>query len=62
VELYRKKIVEFIRKHQPVKIGDIAKFTKQSLNTIKKDLQHLKKEDIVESEGKNKGTIHFLKS
>ncbi len=58
----QKKIVELIRKHQPVKISDIAKFTKQSLNTIKKDLQHLKKEGIVESEGKNKGTIHFLKS
>jgi DNA-binding transcriptional regulator YhcF (GntR family) len=32
-----------------------------SINTLKKDLQYLKKEQIIESVGKNKGTVYILK-
>lgn len=58
----QKLIKELIGKTQPVKLGDLAKkLTEISINTLKKDLQHLKKEQIIDSVGKNKGTIYILK-
>jgi Fic family protein len=58
----QKLIKEFIKKNQPVKLGDLGKrLTKISINTIKKDLQYLRKEQIIDSIGKNKGTIYVLK-
>ncbi len=32
-----------------------------SINTLKKDLQYMKIEQIIESVGKNKGTVYMLK-
>lgn len=53
-------ILTFIENNQPVKIGDIAKdLTDISVNTIKKDLLFLKKNDLIISSGKQKGTIYF---
>jgi Fic family protein len=58
----QKQIKEFIEKNQPIKLGDLAKqMTKISINTLKKDLQYLKKEQIIDSIGNNKGTVYILK-
>lgn len=58
----QKLIKEFIEKNQPIKLADLAKnLTEISINTLKKDLQYLKKEQIIDSIGKNKGTIYILK-
>ncbi|PID62414.1 MAG: hypothetical protein CR986_01910 [Ignavibacteriae bacterium] len=44
-----------------IKISDIAKeFNNININTIKKDLQYLKKEKIIKSLGKGKGTIYII--
>lgn len=57
----QKLIKEFVEKHQPVRLGDLArKYPEISINTIKKDLQYLKKEHIIVSVGKNRGTIYLI--
>lgn len=59
----QKMITDFIKKNQPVKLNDISfHFDGISANTIKKDLQYLKSENIIESIGKNKGTVYTIKS
>lgn len=58
----QKKIRDYIKKNQPVKLNDISgNFEDISANTIKKDLLYLKSEKIIESIGKNKGTVYILK-
>ncbi len=58
----QRMIREFIEKNQPVRLGDLAKkFPGISVNTLKKDLQYLKKEQVIESVGKNRGTIYLIK-
>lgn len=59
---YRQKIImTFIREHQPVKVGDISKaFPEFSVNTIKKDLLHMKTEQLINSLGVGKGTVYVL--
>jgi Fic family protein len=59
----RQKLVkEFIEKNQPVRLGDLVnKFPEISINTLKKDLQYLKKEQVIESVGKNRGTIYLIR-
>jgi Fic family protein len=58
----QKKIRDFIKKKQPVKLNDISNHLLEiSPNTIKKDLQYLKSENILDSIGKNKGTVYVLK-
>lgn len=59
---YRQKmIMTFIREHQPVKVGDISKaFPEFSVNTIKKDLLHMKTEQLINSLGVGKGTVYVL--
>jgi len=57
----QKEIKEFLRKNQPLKISDIAKrFENININTIKKDLQYMKKEQIIISVGKGKGTVYLI--
>jgi len=59
----QKKIVDFIKEKQPVKLNDIRKaFEEISINTIKKDLQYLKTEGQIETAGDGKGTVYFLRS
>ena len=49
-------IKDFIEKKQPVKIGDILRELKNiSRNTIKKDLQYLYSENIIEKIGEKRG-------
>ncbi len=58
----QKKIKEFIRSNQPIKLSDLVNSMPDiSVNTLKKDLQYLKIEQIIESVGKNKGTVYVLK-
>jgi len=58
----QKKIKGFIEKEQPVKIADLAKAIPEiSIHTLKKDLQYLKTEQIIDSIGKNRGTIYIIK-
>ena len=58
----QKKIKEFITSNQPIKLADLANsMTDISINTLKKDLQYMKAEQIIESLGKNKGTVYILK-
>ncbi len=58
----QKMIRNYIKKNQPVKLNDISNnFEEISANTIKKDLQYLKSENIIDSIGKNKGTVYIMK-
>ena len=57
----QKEIKEYLKKNQPLKISDIAKrFENININTIKKDLQYMKKEQIIISVGKGKGTVYLI--
>jgi Fic family protein len=57
----QKKIKAFIQKNQPVKLNDLVlAITDTTVHTIKKDLQYLKSENLIESEGKNRGTIYII--
>ncbi|MDO8835119.1 MAG: Fic family protein, partial [Vicinamibacterales bacterium] len=58
----QKKIKEFIKTDQPIKLADLVNMMPDiSINTLKKDLQYMKSEQIIESIGKNKGTVYMLK-
>lgn len=58
----QKKIKTFIEKNQPIKISDLSKeFTEITIHTLKKDLQYLKTEQIINSIGKNRGTIYVIR-
>jgi len=55
----QKLIKKFIEDNQPIKLLDISKgFPNISINTIKKDLLYLRTEKIINSIGKNRGTIY----
>ena len=57
----QKEIKTYITKNQPLKISDIAKrFENININTIKKDLQYMKKEQTIKSIGKGKGTVYLI--
>jgi Fic family protein len=58
----QKEIREYISKNEPLKISDIKNgLEKYSINTVKKDVQYLQNENIIEKIGKNKGTIYIIK-
>ncbi len=58
----QKKIKDFIEKEQPIKLADLVKAIPEiSIHTLKKDLQYLKTEQIIDSIGKNRGTIYMIK-
>jgi len=57
----QKKISEYLKENQPLKISDLAKrFENININTIKKDLQYMKKEQIIKGVGKGKGTVYII--
>ena len=57
----QKLIRDYLLENQPLKLSDIArKFENININTIKKDLQYLKKEQVITSLGKGKGTIYII--
>ena len=59
----QKNILEFIRKNQPIKIKDLSnRFTDESRNTIKKDLQYFQAERLISKIGKGRGTFYILRT
>ncbi len=57
----QKEIKEYLIEHQPLKVSDIAnRFNEINIHTIKKDLQYMKREKIIISIGKGKGTIYYI--
>jgi Fic family protein len=55
----QKVIKKFVDNNQPIKLMDISKGLPDiSINTIKKDLQYLRTEKMINSIGKNRGTIY----
>ncbi len=58
----QKKIKEFMTKNQPIKLSDLASSMSEiSINTLKKDLQYMKAEQIIDSVGERKGTVYILR-
>ena len=58
----QKEIKEYIEKNQPLKISDLAKkFNNINIHTLKKDLQYMKREQIIQTIGKGKGTVYIIK-
>ena len=58
----QKLLKEFIIKQKTVKISDLsAAFSDISPNTLKKDLQYLRDEQIVSTVGQGKGTVYIIK-
>ena len=57
----QKRIKEYLLKNQPLKISDFVKyFNDINIHTIKKDLQYMKKEQIIATIGKGKGTVYII--
>ncbi|MEA1934816.1 MAG: Fic family protein [Thermodesulfobacteriota bacterium] len=57
----QQKIKSFLFKNQPCKIGDISKYLVDiSINTLKKDLQYLVKNKIINKIGERKSTIYTV--
>jgi len=57
----QKLIKEHLLENQPLKLSDVAKkFENININTIKKDLQYLKREQVITSIGKGKGTVYII--
>ncbi len=57
----QKEIRKYVENNQPVKISDIAKqFQDININTIKKDIQYMKREKVITSIGKGKGTVYIV--
>ncbi len=57
----QKQIKEYLIENQPLKISDIVKrFENINVNTIKKDLQYMKREQVIKSVGKGKGTVYVI--
>lgn len=60
VNTRQRKILDFIEEKQPVKLSDIAgHLHKESINTIKKDLQHLRQLGYITADGVLKGTVYY---
>ena len=58
----QKRIIDFIKNHQPVKLADLDQGMKEiSINTFKKDLQYLKSKQFIECTGKNRGATYSIK-
>ena len=58
----QKRIRDFVKHNEPLKVSDLAaQFPEISLSTLKKDLQYLRYEQVLEMIGKGKGCIYLLK-
>ncbi|NOR75392.1 MAG: hypothetical protein GQ525_09550 [Draconibacterium sp.] len=59
----QKEIKDYLKENQPFKISDLAKYFEGiNFNTIKKDLQYMKREQIINSIGKGKGTVYIVEN
>ena len=58
----QKRLKEFIVEQKTVKMADLSlAFPKNSPNTLKKDLQYLKTEQIITTVGQGRGTVYVIK-
>jgi len=58
----QKGIIEFVQENEQTKIGDIDDYLKsESRNTIKKDMQYLLREGLIDKIGKGKGTMYLMR-
>ena len=58
----QKKIMEFIKSNQPIKVSDLTlAMNEVTSHTLKKDLLYLKTEQFIDSIGKYKGTFYVIK-
>ena len=58
----QKMLKEFIAEQKTIKVADLSgAFPDISLNTLKKDLQYLRAEQIISSVGQGKGTVYVIK-
>jgi len=59
----RQKIIkEFVGINQPIKLNDLVQAMPEiTIHTLKKDLQYMKTEQIINSIGKNRGTVYTIK-
>ena len=56
----QKNILAVIQKQEPLKVSDISRLLDQySINTIKKDLQYMVQEGLIEKLGQGRGTIYI---
>jgi len=57
----QKRIIEYIEKKQPVKLGDIHLYYNDvSIHTLKKDLQYLAEQKLIMKTGEKKGTVYMM--
>lgn len=57
----QKAIKAHLQNHQPLKIADLSvAFADINIHTLKKDLQYMKKEQIIQSVGKGKGMVYLV--
>ncbi len=57
----QKKIKEYVKDNQPVKFSDIANnFKEINKNTLKKDLQYMKRDKEIKALGERKGTVYIV--
>jgi Fic family protein len=58
----QKKIKDYIAENQPVKMADLsAAFSEISPNTLKKDLQYLRNEQVLTMVGERKSSVYMLR-
>ncbi len=58
----QKQLLEFIKINEPVKLNDAVTYLPEiSKSTIRKDLQYLNQEAVIEQLGKGKATIYIIK-
>jgi Fic family protein len=56
----QREIIDFIGKNEPVKVSDISTaLAGYSIHSIKKDLQYLYQENVIDRLGKGRGTTYF---
>ncbi|PPK83795.1 Fic family protein [Neolewinella xylanilytica] len=58
----QQQIIRFIEDQEPVKVSDIhSAFMDTTIYTIRKEVEYLKKENIIQQVGKGKATIYYKK-
>ncbi len=57
----QQRVFDCINEYQPVKVSDISQYLEDiSINTIKKDIQYLRQEQMITRIGKGRGTVYII--
>jgi Fic family protein len=60
INMRQRRILDIIEQNQPVKLAQIVMHLhKESINTVKKDLRHLRELGYIGTEGVLKGTVYY---